>query len=154
MKLWIDADACPKDIRKIVVKASKRLNVPLFFVANKQIPTKKDDAVTMVTVSKGFDEADERIIEELEANDVVVTDDVPLAAQVVAKGGFAITPRGNLLTDDNIHERLATRNLLQELRSTGIPLSGPAPFNETDKRKFANTIDSLLTKLIRETENR
>ncbi|MFC1848605.1 YaiI/YqxD family protein, partial [candidate division CSSED10-310 bacterium] len=148
MKIWIDADACPKGIRKIVVKASNRLHIPVRMVANNALPEAESALIKSITVPKGFDVADEHIVNELSAGDIVITADIPLAAQVVEKGALAIDPRGELYTVDNVYERLATRNLLQDLKFCGLTLTGPPPFSPADKRKFAATLDSLLTKLL------
>ena len=97
-------------------------------------------------VAKGFDGADRRIVQEMQPGDLVVTADLPLAADVVARGGHALDPRGELYTEDNVRERLAIRNLMQELRSAGEPLAGPAPFGQSDRQRFANQLDQFLTR--------
>lgn len=147
MRIWIDADACPKKVRDIVQRASERLRIPLCFVANAKIPFRPSALVNQIRVANEFDEADDYIATEVKAGDVVITADIPLAARVVANQAIAIDPRGELYSDATVHDRLATRNLLQQLRSDGQALSGPAPYSKSDIQRFAATLDRILTSL-------
>ena len=149
MRLWIDADACPREIKQIVFRASDRLELAVCLVANTALPTPRSDRVTAVVVPRGLDEADDYIAEAVAAEDVVITADSPLAARIVEKGAVAIDPRGELYTEHNVQERLSVRNLMDELRSSGLVQGGPSPFSPTDTRKFAAAFDRLLTKRLR-----
>jgi len=140
----MDADACPKEIRRIVFKAAERLCVEVVVVANTRIQGPQGDLFSYVIVPGGMDKADAHIAAEAEDGDIVITADVPLAARAVAQGAVAINPRGTLYDEATIGERLATRNLLSRLRTEGEVKGGPAPFRETDKRRFANALDRLL----------
>ena len=150
MRIWVDADACPKKVREIVQRASERLQIPLCFVANASIPFRQSELVSRIQVANEFDEADDYIANEVKPNDVVITADIPLAARVVANKAIAIDPRGYLYSDGTIHDRLAVRDLLQQLRGDGQPLSGPAPYSKSDGQRFAATLDKTLTSLIRQ----
>ncbi|MBN2384477.1 YaiI/YqxD family protein [bacterium] len=149
MKLWIDADACPREVKEIVLRASKRLRLEVCLVSNSRLSMKCSELVSCVRVSKGFDETDDFILQQVEAGDIVITADIPLAARIIDKQGLAIDPRGELYDRSNVKERLAFRDLYQELREGGVHLSGPAPFRSVDKKKFAATLDRLLTHLLR-----
>ena len=150
MRLWIDADACPQAIREIVFRASRRLELPVVFVANRAVAPHRSALISSVQVGKGLDVADAHIAQQVAPGDVVVTADIPLAAKVVAKGAVAIDPRGDVLTEENIGERLALRDLLQGLRSGGMVTGGPAPFSNSDRQRFANALDRLLTAALRQ----
>lgn len=145
MKLWIDADACPKPVREIVLRASERRRVPVTFVANKFIPVPKLAWVDSVQVPKGMDVADAYIVEHLSPQDLVVTQDVPLAAEVVEKGAEAISPRGVTWTAKNIREKLSVRDFFTEVRESGIITGGPKPFDNKAKQAFGNALDRWLT---------
>ena len=149
MKIWIDADACPRVVREILFRASARLQVPLCLVANKSLAKHSGPLVETVVVADGFDMADDYIAEHAAPADLVVTADVPLAARIVAKGGVALDPRGELYTEESIGDRLAMRDLLTELRNGGVIQGGPAPFGMTDRKRFASALDSLLHKMLR-----
>lgn len=144
MKIWIDADACPVPVKTIVFRASQRTSIPVILVANQRLPTPPSPLITAVHVSQGFDEADDYIVQQATANDLVITADIPLAARLVAQGIPALNPRGELYTADNIQERLALRNLKEELRAAGNITGGPAPYNDRDKQAFANRLDRWL----------
>lgn len=146
MKIWIDADACPRVIKDILFRASERTKTPLKVVANSSIWVPRSPLVEFVLVGKGLDVADTHIATECEAGDVVVTADIPLAALVVPKGAHALNPRGELYTPENIAERLSVRNFLQGMRDAGETTGGPASFHDRDKQKFANALDTLLRK--------
>lgn len=150
MKIWIDADACPRAVKEILFRASSRLQVPLSLVANRSLAKHGGPLVETVVVADGFDVADDYIAEHAAPTDLVVTADVPLAARIVAKGGVALDPRGERYTDESIGDRLAMRDLLAELRDTGmIQGGGPAPFSLSDRNRFASALDSLLHRLLR-----
>jgi len=149
VKIWVDADACPKEVRDIVFRASRRLSLPVTLVANTPLGTPPSRRIELVLVDGGPDAADALIAAEVRAGDVVITADIPLAAKVVEAGGYAIGPRGRVYDRSNAAERLATRNLLAGLRDRGLITGGPAPYSETHKRRFANALDRLLTQLSR-----
>ena len=147
--IWIDADACPGDIKDIIYRASKRLNINVVLVANQSIRIPDSKLITAITVRDGADIADNTIVEKMVANDIVVTGDIPLAARVVEKNGVAIGTRGELFDDATVQSRLATRNLMEQFRAAGMETSGPKPMNQKDIQAFANQLDRLLTKHIR-----
>lgn len=149
MHIWVDADACPNVIKEILFRAADRRQVPLTLVANAPVRTPPSRYVTAMQVPGGFDEADRRIVERVQAGDLVITADVPLAADVVAKGAHALNPRGGLYTEDNIKQRLAMRNLMDELRKTGVNTGGPATLGLGDRQEFANQLDRLLSRYAR-----
>jgi len=146
MKIWVDADACPVVIKEILFRAAIRAQITTTLVANQFLRTPPSSFIKTMQVPSGFDVADNRIVLEMESGDLVITADIPLAAQVVEKGGVALNPRGELYTIANIKERLAMRNLMEELRSNGVDISGPASFNQGDRQAFAATLDRLITK--------
>ncbi len=149
MRLWVDADACPKAIRGILYRAAERVGVELTLVANQPLSTPRSRYIRSIQVPSGFDVADKRIVELVEAGDLVITADIPLAAQAIEKGGLALNPRGELYTTENIKERLAMRNLMDELRSTGQVTGGPAAPGKKEQRAFANALDRLLAQRAR-----
>jgi uncharacterized protein len=149
MKIWIDADACPRVIKEILFKASERLKIPVCLVANKGLTKHNTYLVESIVVKDGFDVADDYIAEHAGMEDLVITADIPLAARVVAKGGIALDPRGDLYTEENVGERLSMRDLMMELRSGGLVHGGPAQFNLTDRQRFASSLDRLLTQMVR-----
>ncbi|MCZ6553372.1 MAG: YaiI/YqxD family protein [SAR324 cluster bacterium] len=149
MRIWIDADACPKMIKDFVFKVSHRLQVPVVLVANSGIHVPRSNRVSLVVVGKAIDEADRHILKNCAGGDLVVTADIPLASSLVDKGVVAINPRGTVYTTDNVKEALATRDLTQELREEGIMSGGPPPLGPKDREKFANAIDRELTQLQR-----
>lgn len=146
MKLWIDADACPRVIKDIVFRASDRLDLPVVLVANASLTKHNSRLVESVVVPGGFDAADDYIAEHASAADLVITADIPLAARIVAKGGVALDPRGELYTEDNVGERLSMRDLMMELRGGGLVQGGPSQFSSTDRQRFASSLDRLLTR--------
>ena len=149
LKIWIDADACPRAIKEIVFKASSRLEIPVCLVANAQMTIPPGPLITFIKVEKGADIADLYIFTQVTVNDLVITADIPLAAQVVAKGATAIDPRGELYTEENTGERLSMRNFMQSLRDNGVDTGGPPPFGPKDKERFANSIDRILALMTR-----
>jgi uncharacterized protein YaiI (UPF0178 family) len=149
MQILIDADAFPNVIRDILIKASLRLNIPLIFVANKPLRLEKLPNLSLIMVSEGPDVADDRIVELVREGDLVVTADIPLADRVIARKAFALNPRGKLYTEQNIKDRLAMRDLLNELRDTGMMTGGPAEFSKKDRQEFANQLDSFLIRQLK-----
>ena len=147
MKIWIDADACPAPVKDILFRASKRTNTPLILVANNFLPTPPSPLITVIRVEKGFDAADHYIVEHLDANDLVITADIPLAADVVAKQGIALNPRGELYTENNIKQRLGLRDMREQLRGAGANIGGPSAFSTKEKTAFANALDKILAKI-------
>ena len=146
MKIWVDADACPVVIKDILFKAAERTGVLLTLVANKPIRIPTSSYVKFLLVSSGLDVADNEIVNRLEVGDLVITSDIPLAAEVVEKGGFALNPRGDMYTTENIKERLSTRDFMDTLRSSGIDTGGPSALSKRDRQSFANHLDQLLRK--------
>ena len=146
MRIWVDADACPLAIKEILYRAAERAQVPMTLVANKALAVPRSPWIRSVQVARGFDVADHEIARQLEAGDLVITADIPLAADVVGRGGHAINPRGELYTTENIRERLATRDFLEKLRETGVQTGGPAPLDNTDRKRFADQLDRFLAR--------
>jgi len=149
MQIWVDADACPKVIKEILFRAAERASVTVILVANKPLRIPSSPYLKTVQVPAGFDVADKQIVLDLQAGDLVITADIPLAAEVIEKGGHALNPRGELYTKDNIRERLAMRNLLDELRSSGMISGGPSSLNHGDRHAFANQLDRFLTQHVK-----
>ncbi len=150
MKIWIDADACPRIIKEIVFRASTRLQVPVCLVANTDLSRSHSRLVTSIRVAEGPDAADNYIAENAAPSDLVITADIPLAARIVARDGVAIDPRGEVYTEDNVGERLSMRDLMHDLRAAGLVQGGPAQLGMTDRQKFASALDRLLTRMLRE----
>ena len=146
MRIWVDADACPGVIKDILFRAAERVRVEVTLVANQQMRTPASPYVRFLQVPAGFDVADRRILELVEAADLVVTADIPLAAAVIEKGGVALNPRGELYTQENVRERLAMRNFMDELRGSGVDTGGPAALGPRDRQAFANQLDRLLAR--------
>ena len=147
MRLWVDADACPNAIKEILYRAAQRTSVELTLVANQPLRTPPSPYIRSIQVPLGFDVADNRIAELVEQGDLVITADIPLAATVIDKGGLALNPRGELYTEENIKERLAMRNLMDELRGMGEVTGGPAALGKKDRQAFANALDKLLARI-------
>ena len=150
MHIWVDADACPAVIKDILYRAAERLQIPLTLVANKLLRTPPSKFIRALQVPQGIDVADSRIVKDLEAGDLVITADIPLASDVIAKGGHALNPRGEFYSPENIAERLALRNYLDELRGSGERTGGPAALDNTDRKRFADQLDRFLGKLKRD----
>lgn len=146
MKIWVDADACPVVVKEILFRSAERTKIMTTLVANQFLRTPSSPYIKTMQVPGGFDVADNRIVQELSEGDLVITADIPLAAQVVEKGGHALNPRGELYTTANIKERLAMRNLMEELRGNGVDISGPAAFNLADRQAFAAALDKFIAK--------
>ena len=147
MQIWVDADACPVAIKEILYRAATRTGVELILVANQQLSTPPSPNISTLQVPRGFDVADDEIVKQLNAGDLVITSDIPLAAEVIEKGGHALSPRGEMHTKENIGARLNMRDFLDTMRSSGVEMSGgPAAFSQRDKQTFANNLDRFLTK--------
>ena len=145
MKIWVDADACPVAIKEILFRAAERTQVPVTLVANQQVSTPRSQFITSIQVAQGFDVADNEIVKRLDQGDLVITADIPLAAEVIEKGGHALNPRGELYTRNNIRARLNMRDFMESLRSSGVATGGPAALSQSDRQSFANNLDKLLT---------
>ena len=146
MRIFVDADACPKVIKEILFRAAIRAEIKLILVANQRLETPRSPFISMQQVAAGFDVADNEIVLQLTPGDLVVTADIPLADAVIEKGGLALNPRGQLYTVKNIKERLSTRNIIAELRDTGIVTGGPSVLHKRDRQAFANQLDRLIAK--------
>ncbi|ACV26268.1 YaiI/YqxD family protein [Kangiella koreensis] len=146
MKIWVDADACPVVIKDILFRAAERTKTPLTLVANQFIRTPPSPYLKAIQVSSGFDVADDEIVQRAEAGDLVITSDIPLAAEVIDKGCQALSPRGELFTKENIRGRLNMRDFMDTMRSSGIHTGGPPPLGQTDRMNFANHLDRVLAK--------
>jgi uncharacterized protein YaiI (UPF0178 family) len=147
VKIWVDADACPGAVKEILFRAADRTGVSLTLVANQPLSRPSSANIRTVQVPRGFDVADDEIVRRLEPGDLVITSDIPLAAEVIAKGAHALTPRGERLTKENIGAKLNMRDFLDTMRSSGVEMSGgPAAFGQRDKQTFANELDRFLTK--------
>ena len=147
MKIWVDADACPRVIKEILYRAAQRRRVELVLVANQPLAVPRSPQIRAVTVPKGFDVADQAIAGWAEPGDLVVTADIPLAAAVVEKGVQALNPRGELYTADNVRQHLSMRNFMDTLRGAGVQTGGPEAFGQRDRQAFANQLDRLLAKV-------
>jgi uncharacterized protein YaiI (UPF0178 family) len=145
-QIWVDADACPNVIKQILFRAAERVQMSLTLVANQALQVPGSRYIRTIQVSAGFDVADNHIVQRAEAGDLVITADIPLAAEVVAKGCLALNPRGELYTEDNIRQRLNMRDFMDTLRGSGIDTGGPAAFSQAERMAFANQLDRLLAK--------
>lgn len=146
MKIWIDADACPNVIKDILFRAAERAHIELTLVANQAMRLPPSQYIRFVQVPAGLDVADKRIVELMQAGDLVITADIPLAALVIEKNGVALNPRGELYTKENIRERLSMRNFMDELRSGGVNTGGPPTLSTKDRQLFANKLDAWIAK--------
>jgi len=146
MKIWVDADACPAVIKDILFRAAQRTRVQLTLVANQPLRTPQSRYIKMLQVPSGFDVADNEIVKRLNIGDLVVTSDIPLAAEVIEKGGRALSPRGELYTTENVRARLNMRDFMDTLRASGIDTGGPSALSQSDRKSFANHLDKLLAK--------
>ena len=149
MRVWVDADACPGAIKDILFRAADRLEVETILVANQFLRVPRSPYVSSVQVAGGFDVADNEIVARMAPGDLVITADIPLAAEVVQGGGTALNPRGTLYTADNIREHLARRDFMDELRSAGTVTGGPAALGKSDVQAFANELDKFLTRHVK-----
>jgi hypothetical protein len=146
MQIYIDADACPKVIKEILFRAADKRQIQLTLVANKLLYCPPSKYIRAMQVSAGFDVADNKIAELVEPGDLVITADIPLAAEIIAKGGHVLNPRGEFYTRDTIQERLTMRNFMDGLRGSGVETGGPPVFNQRDQQTFANQLDKFLAK--------
>lgn len=149
MRIWVDADACPKVIKEILFRASERTKTEVILVANQYISTPPSPLISAIQVAAGFDVADNTIVQKLEPGDLVITADIPLAAEVIEKGGHALNPRGEMYSRENIRQRLSMRDFMDTLRSSGINTGGPPALNQQDRQQFANKLDRFLAKALK-----
>jgi len=148
VKIWVDADACPVVIKEILFRAANRTKITTILVANHVMHIPASPYISFLQVTQGFDVADDEIVKRLTAGDLVITGDIPLAADVIEKGGIALNPRGDLYTKANIKARITMRDFMDTLRSSGVETGGPAAINQRDRQNFANQLDTLLLKMI------
>ena len=147
MRIWVDADACPVVVKEILFRAANRTGVELTLVANQPLSTPPSSNIRSLQVPRGFDVADDEIVKRTDTGDLVITSDIPLAAEVIEKGGHALSPRGEMFTTENIRARLNMRDFLDTMRSSGVETGGgPSAFSQRDKQEFANNLDRLLAK--------
>ena len=146
MKIWVDADTCPVVIKDILFRAAERTGVQLSLVANQSVRIPPSRCIKFLQVASGLDVADNEIVKRLSLGDLVITSDIPLAAEVIEKGGYALNPRGELYSADNIRTRLSMRDFMDTLRASGIDTGGPPALSKRDRQSFANHLDKLLTK--------
>lgn len=151
MKIWVDADACPVAIKEILFRAAARTGVRITLIANQQIPVPRSPYIKMIQVSRGFDIADEEIVKRMKPGDLVITSDIPLAADALAKEGLVLSPRGERLTRDNIGARLQMRDFMESMRASGVATGGPSALNQSDRKAFADELDKLLSSRARDT---
>lgn len=144
--IWVDADACPNSIKSILFKAADRHSVKLVLVANHRMALPPSRFISSVLVSKGFDVADDYLVEQLQSGDLIITSDIPLAADALTKGANVVTPRGEEFTVQNIKQRLTMRDFMDTMRSSGIHTGGPATLSNADKHSFASVLDKWLSR--------
>ena len=145
MKIWVDADACPVVIKEILYRAAERTRIQLTLVANQSIDTPASRYINSIRVSQGFDVADDEIVKRMDAGDLVITSDIPLANDVIEKGGLALSPRGDLFTANNIKAQLTMRDFMDTMRASGVNTGGPPPLSQGDRKAFARHLDKFLT---------
>ncbi|MBL8423129.1 MAG: YaiI/YqxD family protein [Candidatus Accumulibacter phosphatis] len=146
MQIWVDADACPGVIKEILFRAAQRTRIMTTLVANQMLRVPASPWIRSWQVPTGFDVADQRIVQEMQAGDLVITADIPLAAQVIERGGYGLNPRGEFYSRENIRECLAMRNFMAELRGSGVATSGPASLSQSDRQVFAAQLDRILAR--------
>jgi uncharacterized protein YaiI (UPF0178 family) len=144
LQVWVDADACPVAIKEILYRAAERFEIPVTLIANTQLRTPPSRFIRAVQVPRGFDVADKEIVHRVQPNDLVITADIPLASEVIARGALALDPRGELYSADNIGEKLQMRNFMDQLRASGVQTSGPPALDQADRKRFADRLDRLL----------
>lgn len=149
MRIWVDADACPVVIKEILYRAAERTRLQLTLVANQPLQIPKSRYINAVRVAAGFDVADNEIVKRLVAGDLVITADIPLAAEAIEKGGQALSPRGELYTANNIRARLNMRDFMDTLRASGVDTGGPPALSQADRKSFADNLDKLLRMHVR-----
>lgn len=145
MPIWVDADACPKVIKEMLFRAAERTAIPVTLVANRLLFTPASPYISALQVADGFDVADSEIVKRLQAGDLVITADIPLAAEVIGKGGYALDPRGEMHSADTIQAKLTMRDFMDTLRASGIETGGPAALSQRDRQRFAKHLDHYLT---------
>lgn len=150
MKIWVDADACPVVLREILFKAATRVQVLLVLVANQPIRVPSSEWISAMQVASGFDVADDEIVKRVASGDLVITSDIPLAAEVIDKGALALNARGELYTLDTVKARLNMRDFMDTMRSSGVHTGGPAALSQADRREFSNQLDRILTRYLRQ----
>lgn len=150
-KLWVDADALPRILRDVIIRASDRYQMEVTFVANQSVGITPSVRFNSIQVMSGADVADQEIVDRMKEHDIVITQDIPLAAQVIEKGGVAINPRGEVYTISNIKARLHLRDFMDTLRGAGVQTGGPPPLAERDKREFSSSLDQTIQKQKRKT---
>ena len=146
MEIWVDADACPVVIKEILFRAAKRTGVMLTLVANRPIYVPKSPSIRMIQVASGFDVADNEIVKRCGPGDLVITNDIPLAAEIIGKGGHALSSRGEMYSAEDIRARLTMRDLMDTLRASGIDTGGPPALSQSDRQLFASHLDTLLAR--------
>jgi uncharacterized protein YaiI (UPF0178 family) len=146
MKIWVDADACPVVIKEILFRAADRTKLAMTLVANQPVRIPPSRYISTLQVASGFDVADDEIVARLSSGDLVITSDIPLAAEVIEKGGLALSPRGELYTTENIGPRLNMRDFMDTMRASGIHTGGPPALNQSDRMAFANELDKILSR--------
>jgi uncharacterized protein YaiI (UPF0178 family) len=151
MKIWVDADACPVVIKEILFRAADRTKLAMTLVANQPVRIPPSRYISTLQVASGFDVADDEIVARLSAGDLVITSDIPLAAEVLEKGGLALSPRGELYTTENIGPRLNMRDFMDTMRASGIHTGGPPALNQSDRQAFANELDKILSRFAKRT---
>lgn len=144
MQIWVDADACPKPVKEILFRAAERTSTTVTLVANQFLAVPKSPFINTIQVSSGFDVADNYIVQSAQPGDLVITADIPLAAEAVAKGVAVINPRGERYTLDNVRQRLNMRDFMETMRSSGVVSDGPPPYSQQDRQAFANSLDRFL----------
>ena len=148
MEIWVDADACPVVIKEILFRAAQRTGVQLTLVANRSVYIPKSPSIRTIQVSSGFDMADDEIVKRCNAGDLVITSDIPLAAEVIDKGGYALSPRGEMYSADDIRARLNMRDFMDTLRASGIDTGGPSALSQSHRQLFASHLDTLLARCL------
>ncbi|MGR9089297.1 MAG: YaiI/YqxD family protein [Gammaproteobacteria bacterium] len=146
MKIWVDADACPVAIREMLFRAADRRGINVTLVANQALRVPASPNIDMLKVGAGFDIADNAIVQRVAAGELVITSDIPLAAEVIGRGATALSPRGEAYTDNNIRDRLTMRDFMDTLRGSGIATGGPPPLSQSDRQAFANALDRWITR--------
>jgi hypothetical protein len=146
MQIWVDADACPKAVKEILFRIAERAKIQVILVANQSLTTPPSKFINSIRVAAGFDVADNYIVQEIEEGDLLITADIPLAAEVIEKGGHALNPRGELYSTETIKQKLVMRDLMDQLRGSGEMTGGPPPLNQRDRREFANQLDRFVAK--------
>lgn len=149
MRIWVDADACPVAVKEILFRSAQRTEVPLTLVANRLLRVPASPWISALQVEHGFDVADEEIVKRLEPGDLVITSDIPLAAEVIERGGHALSPRGEMFSPETIRAQLTLRDFMDTLRASGVQTGGPPAFSQNDRKNFAGHLDRWLAKAVR-----